>query len=97
MYRRAKTLGVTPVAASILPFTHATPAQSARIAALNAWIRATAKTEGMLFCDTAAAAADPKDTRRLKGSPDGLHPDVTTYRAVGEALTRTISADLLAP
>jgi len=91
MYRRAKALGAVPVAATILPFSAATPAQSLRIERLNAWIRATASRERIPFCDTAYAAADPKDPRRLKGSPDGLHPDVETYRAVGDALVRTLT------
>lgn len=94
MYRRARSLGITPVATTVLPFTAATPAQSERIEKLNAWIRATALREGIPFCDTAHAAADPKDPRRLKGSPDGLHPDVATYRAVGEALVRTVAEAL---
>lgn len=90
MYRRAKALGIVPVAATVLPFTRATPAQNERIARLNAWIRKTAAEEKIPFCDTARAAADPKDARRLKASPDGLHPDVATYRAVGEALAAAL-------
>lgn len=90
MYRRAKTLGITPVAATVLPFTRATKTQSERIAQLNSWIASTAKSESLLFCDTARAAADPADPTRLKGSPDGLHPDPAGYRAVGEALARAL-------
>lgn len=90
MYRRAKALGIRPVAATVLPFDRATPAQSASIASLNRWIRATAKKEGTLFADTAAAAASAKDPRRLKGSPDGLHPDAATYRAVAWALRQAL-------
>jgi lysophospholipase L1-like esterase len=90
MYRRAKALGIVPVAATVLPFSRATEEQSRRLETLNAWIRATAKAEAIPFCDTARAAADPKDPRRLKGSPDGLHPDVAGYRAVGEALAKTL-------
>jgi lysophospholipase L1-like esterase len=92
MYRRAKALGIVPVAATILPFTLATPAQNERIESLNAWIRRIAVIEKIPLCDTASAAADAKDRRKLKASPDGLHPDVATYRAVGEALVKTISA-----
>ena len=91
MYRRAEAIGAVPVAASVLPFTGATPEQSQRIERLNKWIRETAIREKMPFCDTARAAADPKDRRRLKGSPDGLHPDAATYRAVGEALVKTLT------
>lgn len=86
MYRRAKKLGIAVVAATVLPFDRATPAQAERIEALNAWLRTAAKAEGLVLCDTAAAAADPKAPRRLKGTPDGLHPDISTYRAVGESV-----------
>lgn len=91
MYKRAKALHIVPVAASVLPFNRATPSQSERIERLNKWIRETAAIENIPFCDTARAAADPKDARSLKGSPDGLHPDVETYRAIGEAFLKTIS------
>lgn len=92
MYHRAERLRVRVVAATVLPFTRATPAQSAAIAALNDWIRETARLERLVLCDTAAAASDPKDARRLKGTPDGLHPDVATYRAVGEAVAACLDA-----
>lgn len=96
MYRRAKTLGIVPVAATVLPFSRATPAQSERIERLNQWIREAAAREKIPFCDTARAASDPKDPRRLKASPDGLHPDAATYRAVGEALVKTLTEALAA-
>lgn len=94
MYRRAKALGIVPVAATALPFTRATPAQSERLERLNAWIHAAALREKIPFCDTALAAADPKHPRKLKASPDGLHPDAATYRAVGEALVKTLTEAL---
>ncbi|MFI5345607.1 MAG: SGNH/GDSL hydrolase family protein [Elusimicrobiota bacterium] len=90
MYRRAKALGIVPVAATVLPFTRATDDQSRRIQELNGWIRSAAVKERIPFCDTARAAADPKNLRRLKGSPDGFHPDVGGYRAVGEALSKAL-------
>jgi lysophospholipase L1-like esterase len=90
MYRRAKELGIVPVAASALPFTRATNDQNLRLAALNAWIRVTANAEKIPFCDAAAAVADPKDPSRLKGSPDGYHPDVAGDRALGEALAKAL-------
>lgn len=91
MYHRAERLRIRVVAATVLPFDRATPAQAARIAALNDWIRETARLERLVLCDTAAAAADPRNPRRLKGSPDGLHPDVATYRAVGEAVAACLA------
>ena len=92
MYRRAKLLGIVPVAATVLPFTRATAAQSERIERLNAWIRKRAAAEKIPLCDTAAAAADPKNPLALKGSPDGLHPDVAGYRAMAASLVKTIDA-----
>ncbi len=97
MYRRAKALGIVPVAATVLPFSRATAAQSGRIERLNAWIREAAAREKVILCDTARAAADPKDARRLKGTPDGLHPDAATYRAVGEALVKALTDATAAP
>lgn len=91
MWRRAKEIGAVPVAATILPFSRANPAQNARLAALNAWIKKTAAAEKVAVCDTARAAADPTDATKLKASPDGLHPDPATYRAVADALVKTIS------
>lgn len=90
MYRRAKALGIVPVAASVLPFTRATEDQSRRLAQLNAWIKTTAKREKIPYCDSALSVADPKDPRKLNGSPDGLHPDAAGYRALGEALAKTL-------
>lgn len=90
MYRRAKALGIVPVAASVLPFTRATAGQNRRLADLNAWIRKTSAREKIPFCDAARSVADAKDPRRLKGSPDGLHPDVAGYRALGEAFAKTL-------
>lgn len=92
MYRRAAAEGVVPVAASVLPFDRATAEQNRRIAELNAWIAAQAKTLDIPFCDMHSVAADPKDPSRLKGSDDGLHPDRTTYRALGRAAARAILA-----
>jgi lysophospholipase L1-like esterase len=97
MYARASALGIAPVAATVLPFTRATEEQAFRIETLNAWIRRRAKAGGFALCDTAKAAADPNNPRALKASPDGLHPDPATYRAVGEALVRAIGSLKLKP
>lgn len=91
MYRDAAKRKVPVVAASVLPFTEASASQTKRIRALNAWIAATAKTERLAFCDLAKAAAEPGNPDRLKGSPDGLHPDVATYGAIAEAAAGCVS------
>ena len=90
MYRRARAVGIVPVAATVLPFTRATKEQNVRLAKLNSWIRAEAKIEKIPFCDAAAAVADSRNPSRLKGSPDGFHPDVSGYRALGEALAKEL-------
>jgi lysophospholipase L1-like esterase len=90
MYRRAKALGIVPVAATVLPFDRANDDQNRRIAALNAWIRIAAQTERIPFCDAALAVADPKNPRRLRFTPDGFHPGPAGYRALGEALAKEL-------
>src|SRR2546428_4594684 len=91
MYADILDAGIVPVAATVLPYNMATARSSGDILTLNAWIENLTKVLGILFCDTHAAVADPGDTNRLAGSPDGLHPDVAAYRAMGEALARTIA------
>ena len=90
MYSDVLDAGIVPVAATVLPYNMATARASGDILSLNAWIENLTKVLGILFCDTHAAVADPGDTNRLRGTPDGLHPDVGGYRAMGEALARTI-------
>lgn len=94
LYTRALGGGMRVVAATILPYDAATPSASSAIRALNGWIRSTARGLGILFCDTHRAVGDPADPDCLAGSPDGLHPDVTGYRRMGEALTVAVEDDL---
>ena len=106
MYRLALDAGIAPVAASVLPYdlhrqtvwerlSRRRPPKSAlAIRTLNAWIAATARTVGIPFCDTNLAVRDPGDPDRLAASPDGLHPDVAGYRAMGEALAAAIERHL---
>jgi len=92
MYADALDAGIVPVAASVLPYDRATPRATAAIITLNIWIESLAKVLHIPFCDTHAAVADPAKPDRLRGSPDGLHPDVSGYRRMGEALATTIEA-----
>jgi len=92
MYADALDAGIVPVAASVLPYDRATPRATAAIFTLNIWIESLAKVLHIPFCDTHAAVADPAKPDRLRGSPDGLHPDVSGYRRMGEALATTIEA-----
>jgi lysophospholipase L1-like esterase len=91
MYDRAAAAGVPVVAGSIVPYNTATADQNARMREINAWIRAeTARDSRIQFVDTRAAVAAPGNTDQLRGSPDGLHPDVDGYRRMAEALDAAI-------
>ncbi len=92
MYARAAEAGVNPVAATILPYNTASESASTTIRQLNGWIESTAQRFTILFCDTGRAVADPNHPDRLLGTPDGLHPDVSGYRKMGEAFVETIEA-----
>jgi len=95
MYADALDAAIVPVAASVLPYDLATPRATGAIFALNTWIESFAKVLDIPFADTHVAVADPKAMHRLRGSPDGLHPDVDGYRRMGETLTRTIEAHIV--
>lgn len=90
MYADALDAGIVPVAASVLPYDRATARATAAVFTLNNWIESLAKLLHIPFCDTHAAVADPAKPNRLRGSPDGLHPDVDGYRRMAEALIKTI-------
>jgi lysophospholipase L1-like esterase len=96
MYQRAAQAGIEPVAASVMPFTRATPAQSARLRELNAWIAAASARGGFAFCDLHAAVAAKGNPDALAGSPDGLHPDRAGYKVAARALAAVIDARLKA-
>jgi len=94
MYERAARRGVEPVLATIMPFTRATPEQSARIRELNAWIAKTAAARGWGLADLHAAVAAADDPDRLAASADGLHPDRAGYAAAARAVAKAIDARL---
>lgn len=93
MYSRAMSAGIRVVAATILPYNTMAPREGESTRELNRWVREEAGDMKILFCDTNAAVADPDNPDKLRGSPDGLHPGVSGYRAVGERLARTIEDD----
>ena len=95
MYADALDAGIVPVAATVLPYDRATPRATAAIFTLNTWIESFAKVLDIPFADTHSAVAAPHAPHRLRGSPDGMHPDVDGYRRMGDTLTRTIEAHLL--
>ena len=94
MYERARRAGIEPIAATVMPFTRATPAQNARLRALNGWIARTAAERGLALWDARAATASPGNPEALTGSPDGLHPDRAGYRAAARALAAVLDARL---
>lgn len=85
---------IRPVSASVLPYNTASRSEAAAIRDLNSWIEYTANRLGIPFCDTNLAVADPEARDRLRGSPDGYHPDVSGYRTMGESLARALEADI---
>jgi lysophospholipase L1-like esterase len=84
---------IRPVSASVLPYNTASRSEVVAIRDLNNWIEYTANRLGIPFCDTNLAVAHPESRDRLRGSPDGYHPDVSGYRTMGESLARLIEAD----
>lgn len=90
IYQKALTAQLAVVAATVLPYNTASASEAKTIRDLNSWIKETANGLRVFFCDTNLAVRDPNDPDRLRSSPDGLHPDVSGYRRLGEALTETI-------
>src|SRR5207302_1970608 len=80
---------------TVLTYDRAIPRATAAIFTVNTWIESFAKVLDIPFADTHAAVAAPDAPHRLRGSPDGMHPDVDGYRWMGDTLTRTIEAHLL--
>ena len=94
MYHTAIAAQITPVATTVLPYNTGSTSESKSIHELNVWVEETASRLRVLFCDTNLAVRDPRDPDRLLTSPDGLHPDVSGYRKMGEALAQTIDSSI---
>jgi len=98
IYDRAAEAGIPVVAGSILPYNTATPAQNARMRAINAWIaEEAARDENIRFVDTRAAVAAPGKPDRLASSSDELHPDVEGYRRMASAIGPVVEVVLRTP
>ena len=93
IYRRIHAAGAVPVAATVLPFDRATPEQALAVRRLNKWIAAEAGRRGIPLADTNAAAGRPREPDRLRGSPEGLHPDIPTARLVADEIRKAIKSD----
>jgi lysophospholipase L1-like esterase len=90
MYDIAEKNRILPVAATVLPYNIASPGEAEAISDLNAWVESEARASGRLFCDTNLAVRDPNNPELLASTRDGLHPDVTGYRRMGDALAATL-------
>jgi lysophospholipase L1-like esterase len=90
IYDKARKNGMTVAACTILPYDDMGSAVLGKMKEVNAWIREYSGKKGMLFCDTYAAAEHSKKPGKLAGSPDGRHPDVATYKKIGEAIAETL-------
>ena len=95
MYAESIDAGIVPVAATVLPYNVATERDNLAMRELNHWVESLSRILSIPFCDTRAAVADVRNPDRLRGSTDGLHPDVDGCRRMGEALARTIEQDQL--
>jgi len=91
MYEKAIAAKITAVAATVLPYNTASTRETEAIRDLNNWIANTANRLGILFCNTNLTVRDPRNKDRLLSTPDGLHPDVSGYRKMGQALAETIA------
>ncbi|MGA2791526.1 MAG: GDSL-type esterase/lipase family protein [Candidatus Bathyarchaeia archaeon] len=91
MYEKALAAKITAVAATVLPYNMASTRETGTISDLNNWIKNAANRLGILFCDTNLAVRDPRNKDRLLSTPDGLHPDVSGYCKMGQALAATIA------
>ncbi len=95
MYRLATQGGIHVVAATVVPFNTATPAQNDAMHAINAWIAERASADPLVWCcDTRAAVARPGLPDMLDSSPDGLHPCADGYRRMAAALEPVVARAL---
>jgi len=98
MYDRAAAASIPVVAASIVPYNSATPAQNIAMHAINDWIAAEAERDPNIdFVDTRKAVAAPDNIDKLISSPDGLHPDIDGYHRMADAIAPVLEAVLSRP
>ena len=90
IYTKAEENNIKVIACTVLPYNNITPDMLEDMMILNRWIKFYAKEKNLGFSDTFGAAEDPENPRSLPNSPDGLHPDVTGYRKIGNAITDEI-------
>jgi lysophospholipase L1-like esterase len=94
MYSLGLKAGIVPVSCTILPYNTMGGKERPLRKELNSWIGSEAKRLKIAFCDTATAVSNPDNRDKLAGSPDGLHPDVASYRKMADAIGKTIEDHL---
>ncbi len=94
MYEMTLDIQATPVACSVLPYNTMRPGEALKRRELNKLVVGNSARLGIPFCDTAQAVADPEDSDKLAGTPDGLHPDVEGYRRMAAVISKAIVEEL---
>ena len=92
MYVGAIREKIAPLACTVLPYNTVGKREIESRTSLNSWISKESSRLGISFCDTSESVADPKNPNKLRGSPDGLHPDVEGYKRMAEAISITIES-----
>ena len=90
IYAMMSEKNIRVVACSVLPYNASTDEVRRKMAELNDWIAAYCRSRGFIYFDGFHLLENPEAPGTLTASPDGLHPDRTGYRKLGEGL-----ADLL--
>ena len=90
MYNLALASHAKVVACTILPYDISTAQAREKMKRINEWIRSYAQEQKFLFCDTFLFLSDPANPGHLTGTPDGIHPDVSGYRKMGEVISEVL-------
>jgi lysophospholipase L1-like esterase len=98
MVELAKANGIRVVLASVLPafdYPWSPGLEPApKIVALNAWLKAYAASENLVYLDYFSAMADDRDGLPLALSEDGVHPNVAGYRVMAPLAEQAIQRAL---
>ncbi|HYN10180.1 MAG TPA: membrane dipeptidase [Vicinamibacterales bacterium] len=95
MYDRAAAASIPVIAGSIVPYNTATAEQNRKMHEINAWIaNQPSRDRNIIAVDTRKSVAAAGDADRLAGTPDGLHPDITGYKSMADALLPAVTKAL---
>jgi len=94
----ARANGIRVVLGSVLP-VYDYPwrpglAPAPKIVALNAWMRALAARQGLVYADFHSAMADARQGMRAELASDGVHPNAAGYRVMAPIVERAIDETL---